>query len=174
MGNNHEKWYDQSKRKILIMAFDDKYINLIAKAISKKIITVNNSIGFADDEIYYNNLSLKLYYLTTINRHLWKHHLQGTQGIIMVFSFLSTVEDGIIYEAMNVFCDSNIKNIPIFVCVDNKNKDYTIIEKLRKEINNSNENLNENIIFQEIDFDDNINQIKCGFDWLCETMKPFK
>ena len=160
MGNNHEKWYDQSKRKILIMAFDDKYINLIAKAISKKMITVNNSIGFADDEIYYNNL--------------WKHHLQGTQGIIMVFSFLTTVEDGIIYEAMNVFCDSNIKNIPIFVCVDNKNKDYTIIEKLRKEINNSTENLNENIIFQEIDFDDNVNQIKCGFDWLCETMKPFK
>ena len=148
MGNNHEKWYDQSKRKILIMAFDDKYINLIAKAISKKMITVNNSIGFADDEIYYNNLSLKLYYLTTINRHLWKHHLQGTQGIIMVFSFLTTVEDGIIYEAMNVFCDSNIKNIPIFVCVDNKNKDYTIIEKLRKEINNLTENLNENIIFQ--------------------------
>jgi ribosome recycling factor len=85
MGNNHEKWYDQSKRKILIMAFEDKYINSIAKAISKKEITVNNSIGFSDDEIYYNNLSLKLYYLTTINRHLWKHHLQGTQGIIMIF-----------------------------------------------------------------------------------------
>jgi hypothetical protein len=75
---------------------------------------------------------------------------------------------------MNIFLDSNIKNIPICVCVDNKNKDYTIIEKLRKEINNAKENLNENIIFQEIDFDNNINQIKCGFDWLCETMKPLK
>jgi hypothetical protein len=174
MGNNHEKWYDQSKRKVLVMAFDDKYIDLIAKTLSKIKISVNDSIGFTNDNIYYNNLSLKLYYLTTINRHLWKHHLPGTQGIIMVFSFLSKVDDGLIYEAMNVICDSNIKEIPIFVCVDCKNKDDYIIEKLRKEINNSKEISNENIIFQEIDFDNNINQIKFGFDWLCETMKPLK
>ena len=28
--------------------------------------------------------------------------------------------------------------------------------------------------FDYVDFNNDINQIKVGFDWLCETMKPFK
>ena len=74
MGNNHALWFDKSKRKVLVISFEDYYQKKIAKTVSKIDITVNDSIGFTTDEIYYKDLELKMWYLTTKNKHLWKHH----------------------------------------------------------------------------------------------------
>ena len=173
MGNNHLNWFDESKRKILILSFEEDYLRMIGQAISKIDIEVNDSIGFKNDDVYYNKLSLKLYYLTTKNRHLWKHHFLGTQGIIMIFSFHSKTNDKrIIYEAMNVFADKNIIGLPILVLVDINNPDEGIIENLRSELNKAKDEYSTLVKFQYIDFKEDINELGIGFDWLCETMKP--
>jgi hypothetical protein len=176
MGNNHLHWFDESKRKVLILAFEQDYLNKLSKCISKIDLEINDAIGFKNDDIIYKNLSLKLWYLTVNNRHLWKHHFIGTQGIIINFSFKEKVKDKrIIYEVMNVLNDQNIVGIPVLIVVDINNQDQGVIENLRKEMNNqmSEEKLNK-VKFHYVDFDNDINQIKIGFDWLCENMKPLK
>ena len=176
MGNNHLHWFDESKRKVLILAFEQDYLNKLSKCISKIDLEINDAIGFKNDDIIYKNLSLKLWYLTVNNRHLWKHHFIGTQGIIINFSFQEKVRDKrIIYEVMNVLNDQNIVGIPVLIVVDINNQDQGVIENLRKEMNNqmSEEKLNK-VKFHYVDFDNDINQIKVGFDWLCETMQPLK
>ena len=173
MGNNHLNWFDPSKRKILILSFEEDYLKMIGKAISKINIEVNDAIGFKNDEVFYNKLSLKLYYLTTKNRHLWKHHFLGSQGLIMIFSFHSKENDErIIFEAINVFADKNIIGLPILVLVDINNPDVGIIEKLRRELNKSNNDYSNFVKFQYIDFKNDINELEFGLEWLCETMKP--
>ena len=173
MGNNHLNWFDPSKRKILILSFEEDYLQMIGQAISKINIEVNDAIGFKNDEVFYNKLSLKLYYLTTKNRHLWKHHFLGTQGLIMIFSFHSKENDErIIFEAINVFADKNIVGLPILVLVDINNPDEGIIEKLRSELNKSKDDYSNFVKFQYIDFKNDINELEFGLEWLCDTMKP--
>ena len=176
MGNDHLRWFDQSKRKVLILAFEQGYLNQLSKCLSKIDLEINDAIGFKNDDIIYKKLSLKLWYLTVNNRHLWKHHFIGTQGIIINFSFQEKVRDKrIIYEVMNVLNDQNIVGIPVLLIVDTNNKDQSVIESLRKEMNTQmGEDKLKMVKFHYVDFNNDINQIKVGFDWLCETMKPLK
>ena len=119
---------------------------------------------------------MKLWYLTVNNRHLWKHHFLGTQGLIINFSFQEKVKDDrIIYEVLNVLNDQNIVGIPTLLQFDVKNKDKEVVEKLKKEMNNqmSEEKLNM-VKFDEIDFENNIDEMISSFDWLCDNMKPLK
>ena len=174
--NNHLHWFDQSKRKILILCFENYYLKKISTFISKKEIEINDSVGFLNDDIEYKKLSLKLWYLTVNNRHLWKHHFLGTQGLIINFSFQEKVKDDrIIYEVLNVLNDQNIVGIPTLLQFDVKNKDKEVVEKLKKEMNNqmSEEKLNM-VKFDEIDFENNIDEMISSFDWLCDNMKPLK
>jgi hypothetical protein len=176
MGNNHLQWFDESKRKVLILSFEEEYLKKIAKTLSKIDIEINDEIGFKNDDIIYNKLSLKLWYLTVNNRHLWKHHFIGTQGVILNFSFKEKVKDErIIYEVMNVLNDQNIAGVPVLLVLDLNNKDQGVVESLRKEMNNQmNDDKLKMVKFHYIDFENDINQIKIGFDWLCENMKPLK
>ena len=176
MGNDHLRWFDQSKRKVLILAFEQGYLNQLSKCLSKIDLEINDAIGFKNDDIIYKKLSLKLWYLTVNNRHLWKHHFIGTQGIIINFSFQEKVRDKkIIYEVMNVLNDQNIVGIPVLLLIDTNNKEQGIIESLRKEMNTQmSEDILKMVKFHYVDFDNDINQLKIGFDWLCETMKPLK
>ena len=176
MGNNHLHWFDESKRKILVLAFETDYLKKLSKCLSKIDIEINDAIGFKNDDVIYKNLSLKLWYLTVNNRHLWKHHFIGTQGIIINFSFKERVKDRrIIYEVMNVLNDQNIAGLPVLMVIDINNQDQGVVENLRKEMNNqmSEEKLN-TVKFHYVDFENDINQLKIGFDWLCEAMKPLK
>ena len=176
MGNNHLQWFDTSKRKVLVLSFEEEYQKKISKCLSKIDIEINDSIGFMSDEIVYNKLSLKLWYLTVNNRHLWKHHFIGTQGLILNFSFKERVKDQkIIYEVMNVLNDQNIVGLPVLIVLDLNSQDQGVVESLRKEMNTQMSEDKLNLVkFHYVDFDKDINQIKVGFDWLCETMKPLK
>ena len=176
MGNNHLHWFDESKRKVLILSFEEEYLKKIAKTLSKIDIEINDAIGFKNDDIIYNKLSLKLWYLTVNNRHLWKHHFIGTQGVILDFSFKERVKDErIIYEVMNVLNDQNIVGIPVLLVIDLNNKDQGVVESLKKEMNNQmTEDKLKMVKFHYVDYENDIDQLKKGFDWLCENMKPLK
>ena len=176
MGNNHLQWFDESKRKVLILSFEEEYLKKIAKTLSKIDIEINDAIGFKNDDIIYNKLSLKLWYLTVNNRHLWKHHFIGTQGVILDFSFKERVKDErIIYEVMNVLNDQNIVGIPVLLVIDLNNKDQGVVESLKKEMNNQmTEDKLKMVKFHYVDYENDIDQLKKGFDWLCGNMKPLK
>ena len=95
---------------------------------------------------------------------------------VLNFSFHEKVKDKrIIFEVMNVLNDQNIVGLPVLLVIDTNNKDQGVIESLRKEMNTqmSEDKLNM-VKFHYVDFENDINQLKTGFDWLCETMKPLK
>lgn len=174
MGINHSLWFDSSKRKVLIMSFEKDYTLKISNCLSKMTIQVNESTGFSSDVVYYHKKELKLWYLTSKNRHLWKHQYLATQGIIMILSFKEEVKDDKIQsETMSIFLDQNLEGIPFLVLVDKNNKVDYLIEKIRYQINHSN-TITSEIRFQIVDFENDINQISAGFDWLCEVMQPLQ
>ncbi len=176
MGNNHSHWFDSSKRKILVLGFEDYYLKQISQFVSNKDIEINDSIGFVNEEINYSKLSLKVWYLTVNNRHLWKHHFIGSQGLIITFAFTNRVKDKrIIYEVMNVLSDQNIMGLPVLLLFDKNNKDIEVEEELKKEMKNQmTEDVLNTIKLHTVDFEKEISQLKEGFDWLCEKMKPLK
>ena len=176
MGNNHLQWFDESKRKVLVISFDKYYLEQISKHISNKDIKIDDSIGFKSDDVEYNKFSIRLWYLTIINRHLWKHHFIGSQGVILNFSFQKRVKDSnIIFEVMNVLNDQNLYGVPILLVFDINNKEKALEENLmqqmKKEFTEDRLNM---IKCHYVDFQNNINELKTGFDWLCENMKPLK
>ena len=76
---------------------------------------------------------------------------------------------------MNVLNDQNITGLPVLLVIDVNNKDKGVVESLRKEMNNQmNEDKLKMVNFHYVDFQNDINQMKIGFDWLCGNMKPLK
>ena len=53
MGNNHLQWFDSSKRKVLVLSFENHYLKQISKCLSKIDIDINDAIGFRSDDIIY-------------------------------------------------------------------------------------------------------------------------
>ena len=176
MGNNHLSWYNTSNRKVMILAFEQIYQKKISQFISQTDVEVNDSMGFKNEEIKYNKLNLKLWYLSVNNRYLWKHHFPGTQGVVIIFSFRDKVQDErIIYEVMNVLKDQNIVGVPILLLFDKNNKEPKVVENLKTEIQREmNEQELSLVKIDEIDFDNDDNQLKEGFEWLCTNMKALK
>ena len=100
----------------------------------------------------------------------------GTQGLILNFSFSRRVKDQrIIYEVMNVLTDQNISGLPILFVFDVNNKDKEVEELLQKEMTKEIDKEILNMIhFHYVDFQNDMNQLDDGFEWLCQNMKPLK
>ena len=59
--------------------------------------------------------------------------------------------------------------------MDLNNNYQQLMEELREEMNKQlSKDCLEHVKVHYIDYDNDINQIKTGFDWLCENMKPIK
>lgn len=130
----------------------------------------------------------KLKFCSSKNRNLWRHHYYASQGVILVFSHFEVefankliivklnIYKFIFFfynwqEALNIFNDFNLKNVPILVLFDKnlENIEHSI-EEFRKKLVSM-----PNILFntQFIDFNENgISMVNCGIDWLVEVMKP--
>lgn len=178
MGNNHLKWFNEEQRKIIIICFEEHYLKSLSKALSHKEIYMNDAIGFFNDTVYYKKLSLKLWYLTVKNRHLWRHHFLGSQGVIINFSFSAKVKDNrITYEVLNILNDKHIVGLPVLLLIDTNNKDEFIVEKLRKDMNETFKTERKkikNVRFLFVDFIEDITDLEIGLDWLAEKMQPLK
>ena len=141
----------------------------------KKTISITEQKGFAAADLKLNKLSLLVYFLSCKNRHLWRHHYLGAQGIIFVVSakkYFNTAEN-LINEVLTVLKDGNLTEVPSLIIFDKSNKnpdELEINEKLRNQLKGGNYFYN----IQFINFEDikGLNEIYFGMDWLCEVMKP--
>jgi hypothetical protein len=76
---------------------------------------------------------------------------------------------------MNVLNDQNIVGLPVLLVIDTNNKDQSVVESLKNEMKNQmTEDKLKSVKFHEVDFENDIHQLKVGFDWLCDNMKPLK
>ncbi len=168
MGNNQWSQFD---RKILIFSFSESDSTKAIKALTDKNIYIKTDIGFEVIDIKHNKYRLKLWFLQSINRHLWIHHLNGTEGIIFYLGNETNIKD-IKAEILFLLKSDKIKDTMILFIFEKVSFDkLIIIEKLRKDISFLEEiNLYVNYLF----ISSNTNKCKdimFGYDWICSESK---
>ena len=183
MGIYISLWPKQlKKKKLIILPFDKYYLESIYNYISgnEKLIEESklsqiDKIGFEQDNIQYKDFDFNIWYLTPKNRHLWKHHYSGSNGIILVFSFPNEEEDpdpNLVIEVMNIFFEKSTLQTPILILFDLAH------QKLQKELKESLKESEfvekEKYYIQSLVFDTPILNIKNGLDWLCNKMSLVK
>jgi len=114
---------------------------------------------------------------------LWRHHYLGTQGVILVFSSRAKViPENLVLEAINIFKDSNLSNVPFLILFDKSNYRMeeiggddiivNIYEKLRFELTKG--NFVYNVQFINFESRMGLDEIYLGLDWLSEYMPALK
>jgi hypothetical protein len=85
---------------LLLMIFIYQVTIFVVKEISSflnhKEISVNETVGFENGKVKYSKYCLSLWYLTSKNRHLWRHHYVGVQGVILIFSLVDETNEKLI------------------------------------------------------------------------------
>ena len=76
---------------------------------------------------------------------------------------------------MNVLNDQNIVGLTVLLVINTNNKDPSVIESLKNEMKNQmTEDKLKSVKFHDVDFENYIHELKVGFDWLCDNMKPLQ
>jgi hypothetical protein len=90
---------------------------------------------------------------------------------MLVFSFQDQKKGEVyLYEALNIFTDAILSQIPILILFDSSTKiNENLNETFRTKLNSIDHKL---VNIQHIDFQNNLSEIKYGLDWLSEVMKP--
>lgn len=166
------------KPRILILSYDDYYTNKLYSNISQKeLISEIDPSGFIQDDVIYSKLEFSAWYLSTKNRHLWKHHYIGSQGVIMAFAFTNhSIDSSIINEALSAIFDVLLKEIPFLVLLDSDNKylqsEFIVeLNKMKKLEVDSNHHIDkDNIFVDSINFNKGKIDIQRGLNWLCDEM----
>lgn len=121
-------------------------------------------------------MNFLLWFLTSKNRHLWRHHYLGTQGVILVFSSKSnnlSDKEKLVYETLNIFKEINLVNIPFLILFD-KTEHHTneVGLNLKEELQEGNYFFNT----QYLNFENKnaLEEIFYGLDWLSSVMQPIK
>ena len=124
--------------------------------------------------IKYKDFLFLWYILSCKNRHLWRHHYFGTQGIVLIFGLRSKIlTENDIFETLNVFKDTNLHGIPFLLLFDKSNNqidNYKIIDKLKMKLNE--ENFFYYIQFINFSNSNDLKEVSNGLDWLSQQMKP--
>jgi GTPase SAR1 family protein len=140
----------------------------------RKTISVPEQIGFANASMKYNDLNYRLWFLTSKNRHLWRHHYLGTQGVIFIFSTKSkNISENLIIEAMTILKDANLLSLPFLFLFDRSNLQMEEMEEsLRNELIEGDYFYN----IQHINFSypKALEEINFGLNWLSTHMKSFE
>ena len=173
MGNFWNK--DDKRKKVLIFSFDKDYLQQLSGALSIEKLYIDENKGFTKKKLIYKNLPFDAWFILTRNKDLWLQHFLETNGIIINFAFTNIGNDNkLVIDILNTIINQkSLKNIPILFLFDANNKDEEIVDCLRKSIDNKIEKEKYKLLkFYTVDFQNNINDIQIGLDWLF-TNKEF-
>ena len=152
-------------KKILVMTFDDDYINDIGNIIAKKDIKIQDGIDFCNYENKDKNIIFT--FLSSKNRRTWLHHYIGSYGTIIIYESKDYLTDDNNKEIENILNSQVLQKRPLLLLFDKTKMFYKSnenLESLRYMLNKK------NIIFniQYIDFKVNRlnSELLYGLDWL--------
>ena len=157
-------------KKILIITFDDEYLESISHIITKKEFEINNSIEFINfrnkgKNILFTFLSHKI-------KRTWIHHFSGTYGTIIVYEGKDAFNN--IQEIEILLNSKTLHKRPLLLLFDKnkiENKEYNFFETLRYNISQQNIKM----MVQFIDFSINHynSELLYGLEWLYNEMEIF-
>ncbi len=150
-------------KKILILTFDDEYLEAITHIITKKECEINQNIEFLN---FKNNQKNILFtFLSNKIKRTWIHHFSGTYGTIIIYEG-SEVQNNI-NEIENILNSNILHKRPLIIVFDKskmEDKDYRFLEDIRFNLYKK----NIKFIIQFIDFSNNNNNYEFyyGLEWL--------
>ena len=154
----------QDYKKILIMFFNDNYVEKICKVVLKaKNVKIPEELGFLNitknSNLIYTILSSKM-------RRIWLHHFLGTHAVILIINSDDIKEN--INEIISILGNNSIKHCPILIIIDkiNNNSNINELENLRYELSLKNIEYN----FVSVNFDELMFNCELfyGIDWIDE------
>ena len=154
----------QDYKKILIMFFNDNYVEKICKVVLKaKNVKIPEELGFLNitknSNLIYTILSSKM-------RRIWLHHFLGTHAIILIINSDDIKEN--INEIISILGNNSIKHCPVLIIIDkiNNNSNFNELENLRYELSLKNIEYNfVSVNFEELMFNC---ELFYGIDWIDE------
>lgn len=125
------------------------------------------------------NLQFLFYFLTSKNRHFWRHHYSGAQGVILVFSIKAKyIPENLVIEVLSILKDQNLIGVPFLIIFDKSNiqmEENQINDKLISSLEELEvkEKRDFEYNLQFINFENNkgLDELNLGIDWLCEMMQ---
>ena len=159
-------------KKILVMTYDDEYLNSLAKIIVKTPMKINSEIGFAHMTLPRKNMIIT--FLSCAMRKVWIHHFTGTKASIIIYEGDDVTERNM--EIISMLSNDKLKKTPSLILLDKKKNDSEKeyqrrigLEELRKEL--SKRNLTYNVM--EVDFDDitSKSEVLYGVEWIEKEIK---
>lgn len=171
MGTKHSSKSLNKKRKIIVLTYEHYYMKKMHNFISQNDLPKVITKEFIHENTIYSEFEFDFWFLESTNRHLWRHHYEGTQGIILFFSFEEMNDNKVLIDVMNIFLDENLQEIPILIIFNSnaQNKKRELEQDLIIKLEKHPEIIHK---IYETDLSKNIINIKEGIDWLCESMKP--
>ena len=167
MGNDNE-----IMKKVLIITYDDNYINQISRLIFGEDVNMIEELGFGN----YEDKNKKIIYTFLSGRikRTWMHHLTGTYGIILINEGKDIYNENNVREFENLLSCPSLNKVPIVVIYDknqinsNKNSYYNNFKKMI-------ENLHFKMFSLTLDFSNLIsqkeqNEFLQGFNWMESEM----
>ena len=150
-------------KKILIITFDDKYLEAIIHIITNKEYEINESTNFINFRKKKKNI---LYtFLSHRQKWTWIHHYSGTYATIIIYEGKDMENN--IKEIENIMNSKILHKRPLLLLFDKSKiseKDYQFFETIRYNLLTQNIKL----LVQFIDFSNNHNNSETlyGIDWL--------
>ena len=158
-------------KKILIITFDDEYLEAISHIITKKEFEINQSTNFIN---YRNTIKNILFtFLSNRQKWTWIHHFSGTYGTIIIYEGKDTINN--IKEIENILNSKTLHKRPLLLLFDkNKiiNKQYNFFEIIR--YNLSLQNIKMLVQFIDFSINHNNSELLYGLDWLFNQINIVK
>lgn len=162
---NKSKTKSKSKQKIiLILTFEDNYMNKLNNCISHVPISEDEIQTVFQESITYSGFDLKLLLLNHMCLNQWNQYYNNAHGIILVYSSTNGLENSKLIEVNKALNNENLRSIPLLVVFDSSFNNKISVEKLNEFVKEQSRERSYKIL--NVDFDKNILNMKNGIDWI--------
>lgn len=139
-----ERWYNKKNRKIIVLSYSTKDTLKIIKTLTLNDETINSETNFLNKDIIFKGNTLKYWFLSSTDRHLWIHFLSGLQGVIVYIG--EDVDISKIKKELIQFMGMDKINTLPFLFLIEKGSFLSSIEYFRREIS-LNESVSKDLLF---------------------------
>jgi ADP-ribosylation factor protein 1 len=172
---NHSRWFSKKHRKVIVIGIQGAGKSSVVHTITANLPKLRSSIpALGIYKVKSHGLILNLYDLKgdTQNQFFWRHHFQGTQGVLFIVDMSSSSK---IQESSQVLhqimLDGQLKRVPFLILCNKVEESGKVpINDLPEMLNLTHENTPPWQVFKSV--------ASCGvgvmeaLEWLVKEMTP--
>lgn len=172
---NHSRWFSKRHRRVLVLGIEDSGKSAIVQIITANLPKAGMPIpALGCYKVQYNGLNINLYDLKgdQQNQFFWRHHFQGSQGVVFVVDMSDASK---IKESSHVLSqlmqDIHLKDVPFLILCNKIDKsDSCLVNDIPEMLNITHENSPPWQVFKSIGTS-GVGVIE-ALEWLMKEMAP--